>query len=120
MTILKLRLLFDGAMFGPGKAELLAGIARTGSIAAAGRDMGMGYKRAWMLVEEMNAAFTQPLVTRARGGPGGGGAHLTDTGQRVLQLYHVILEQTLAASAKEIAALETMLVQNRKADTSEG
>ena len=120
MTILKLRLLFDGAMFGPGKAELLAGIARTGSIAAAGRDMGMSYKRAWMLVEEMNAAFTQPLVTRARGGPGGGGAHLTETGERVLQLYHVILEQTLAASAKEIAALETMLVAKGKAGVTDG
>ena len=60
MTALKLRILFDGAMMGPGKAELLARIRETGSIAAAGRQMEMSYKRAWMLVEEMNAAFRDP------------------------------------------------------------
>ena len=74
MTALKLRILFDGAMIGPGKAALLEGIEVTGSIAAAGRQMQMSYKRAWMLVEEMNAAFAQPLVASARGGQGGGGA----------------------------------------------
>ena len=62
MTALKLRILFDGAMIGPGKAALLDGIAATGSIAAAGRQMQMSYKRAWMLVEEMNAAFALPLA----------------------------------------------------------
>ncbi len=69
MTTLKLRLLFDGAMFGPGKADLLAHIRDTGSISAAGRRMDMSYKRAWSLVDEMNAAFATPLVTASRGGP---------------------------------------------------
>ena len=77
MTKLRLRILFDDAMLGPGKAELLGRIAETGSIAAAGRQMDMSYKRAWMLVEELNAAFQAPLVTSTRGGPGGGGARLT-------------------------------------------
>jgi molybdate transport system regulatory protein len=70
VPVLKLRLVYPGgAMLGPGKADLLEGIARTGSIAAAGRDMGMSYKRAWSLVETMNAAFLSPLVNRSRGGP---------------------------------------------------
>ena len=73
MTRLRLRILFDGAMLGPGKAELLEHIRETGSIAAAGRRMDMSYKRAWSLVEEMNASFRDPLVTSTRGGPGGGG-----------------------------------------------
>ncbi|WP_349293822.1 LysR family transcriptional regulator [Gemmobacter sp. 24YEA27] len=67
-----LRLYFDNAMVGPGKAELLEHIRETGSISAAGRAMGMSYKRAWMLVEELNAAFASPLVASARGGSGGG------------------------------------------------
>jgi molybdate transport system regulatory protein len=109
MTALKLRILFDGAMMGPGKAELLARIRDTGSIAAAGRQMEMSYKRAWSLVEEMNAAFAAPLVARARGGQGGGGAQLTEAGAEVLALYHEALRLAEVAAAAPIAALEARL-----------
>lgn len=109
MTSLKLRILFDGAMMGPGKAELLAHIRETGSIAAAGRRMAMSYRRAWMLVDEMNAAFAAPLVSRARGGPGGGGAHLTEAGEEVLRLYHDVVQRAEAAAAAPMGALERML-----------
>ncbi len=109
MTILRLRILFDDAMLGPGKAELLERIRQTGSIAAAGRQMAMSYRRAWMLVEEMNAAFRDPLVARSRGGPGGGGARLTEAGLRVLHLYHDIVATAHSAAAPRIAALEAML-----------
>ena len=109
MTALKLRILFDGAMIGPGKAELLERIGATGSIAAAGRGMAMSYKRAWMLVEAMNAMFAEPLVTRVRGGPGGGGASLTPAGDRVLALFREIETASIAANAGRIAALKAML-----------
>lgn len=109
MTKLKLRIYFDEAMLGPGKAELLEGIRDTGSIAAAGRRMGMSYKRAWMLVEEMNAGWQSPLVASARGGPGGGGAQLTATGDEVLRLYRDVMARAEAAVAEPIATLERML-----------
>jgi len=120
MATLKLRILFNEAMFGPGKAELLEGIRDTGSIAAAGRQMQMSYKRAWMLVEEMNAAFIQPLVASTRGGPGGGGAQLTETGHDVLRLYHDIVDRALAASAGQICILEAMLTPPGNNDVAEG
>lgn len=120
MTKLRLRILFEGAMLGPGKAELLARIAETGSIAAAGRQMGMSYKRAWMLVEELNAAFQSPLVTSTRGGPGGGGARLTDSGVEVLRLYHDIVDAALNAAAGRIATLEAMLRPAKAPDISDG
>ncbi len=120
MTTLRLRILFDAAMIGPGKAELLERIRDTGSIAAAGRQMEMSYKRAWMLVEEMNAAFLDPLVVSARGGPGGGGAQLTDNGARVLLLYHDIVASAQVAAAPGIAALETLLRPARAADVPAG
>ena len=120
MTTLKLRILFDDAMFGPGKAELLRGIRDTGSIAAAGRQMNMSYKRAWMLVEEMNAAFVTPLVSSTRGGPGGGGAQLTEAGAAVLLLYQTILNRAEAAVADQITALEDMLRQPDKLDMATG
>ena len=109
VTTLRLRIQFDDAMLGPGKAELLEHIRETGSIAAAGRQMDMSYKRAWMLVEEMNAAFRDPLVASARGGAGGGGAHLTAAGDDVLRLYRTIVETAQQAAGEKIAALETML-----------
>ncbi|MEO5620759.1 MAG: hypothetical protein ABIQ85_07560 [Cypionkella sp.] len=109
MTTLKLRLLFDDAMLGPGKAALLGHIRETGSISAAGRRMSMSYKRAWSLVEEMNAAFRAPLVSSVRGGAGGGGAARTEAGLQVLEHYQQIVARAEAAVAEEIAALEAML-----------
>lgn len=108
---LRLRLLFgERLVFGPGKAELLGGIAETGSIAAAGRAMGMSYKRAWSLVEEMNAAFREPLVTSARGGAGGGGAVVTETGLAVLEAYRSMVAATDRVCADDIAAVAALLV----------
>lgn len=119
MTTLKLRILFDDAMLGPGKAELLERIRDTGSISAAGRGMAMSYKRAWMLVEEMNGAFTLPLVESVRGGTGGGGARLTEAGAEVLQLYRAIEEQALCSAAPQIAAIEALLRPGTKVDIPE-
>lgn len=99
----------EAAMLGPGKARLLEGIRETGSISAAGRGMEMSYKRAWMLVEEMNAAFAEPLVASARGGAGGGGAALTAAGARVLALYRRVEARAAAAAGEEIAQIRAML-----------
>ncbi|WP_134726726.1 winged helix-turn-helix domain-containing protein [Paracoccus luteus] len=101
--------LSDTGMIGPGKAALLDGIAATGSITAAGRGLGMSYKRAWLLVEAMNAMFRDPLVDSVRGGAGGGGAALTDTGRRVLALYRQIEAASRDANADRIAALRDLL-----------
>src|SRR5437879_12163556 len=74
MARLRVSIVFDsGARIGPGKAALLESIRDTGSISAAARDMGMSYKRAWLLLDSMNQAFTEPLTTAAPGGAGGGG-----------------------------------------------
>ncbi|MCA0921965.1 winged helix-turn-helix domain-containing protein [Pseudooceanicola nanhaiensis] len=106
---LRLRIHFGNAMMGPGKADLLENIRETGSIAAAGRAMSMSYKRAWSLVEEMNAAFQAPLVERNRGGAQGGGTALTDMGEAVLAHYRRLEAITAEAGAKEIAALRALV-----------
>lgn len=76
-----------GLVIGPGRADLLEAIQETGSIAAAGRKMGMSYKRAWELVDSLNTTFRAPLVASAKGGAGGGGARLTELGTQVLAAY---------------------------------
>ncbi len=96
-------------MIGPGKADLLERIESTGSISAAGREMGMSYKRAWMLVETLNAMFREPLVESTRGGPHGGGAVLTGTGRRVLGLYRRFEANAAASGESGLAELQAML-----------
>jgi molybdate transport system regulatory protein len=91
---------------GPGKADLLEGIQDTGSIAAAGRRMGMSYKRAWYLVETMNACFRAPVVEAVKGGPGGGGARLTPLGLKVLGAYRRMQAKTTAAIARDLGQLQ--------------
>ncbi|WP_347310292.1 winged helix-turn-helix domain-containing protein [Defluviimonas sp. SAOS-178_SWC] len=109
---LKLRLVVAGGdWIGPGKADLLAGIAQTGSISAAGKRMGMSYKRAWGLVDVLNGMFHEPLVSASRGGAGHGGAELTETGQRVLALYRTMqakADTTLAAEIAELVGLSVI------------
>jgi len=90
-------------VMGPGRADLLGQIASTGSIAAAGRQMGMSYKRAWALVEAMNGTFAAPLVEAVKGGAGGGGARLTPAGLAVLAAYRG-LEGAAAASGEAFLA----------------
>src|SRR2546425_1316908 len=77
----KIRILIGAVVaIGPGRADLLGAIARTGSISAAAREMEMSYRRAWLLVEAMNSSFRQPLVETLTGGGGGGRARPTELG----------------------------------------
>lgn len=90
---------------GPGKIAILEAIAETGSISAAGRKLGMSYRRAWLLVDQMNHYFKEPVVQAATGGAQGGGTSLTDTGAEVIRLYRTIENQSEAHSATLISAL---------------
>jgi molybdate transport system regulatory protein len=100
---------------GPGKADLLDNIAETGSIAAAGRRMSMSYRRAWLLVDEMNHMFKTPVVTTAKGGKGGGGgALLTDLGRDVLARYRNMQALTARAIADDLKALYGALATKRR------
>ncbi|MDQ1816732.1 LysR family transcriptional regulator [Massilia sp. CCM 9210] len=106
----KVRLLQGGEIaMGPGKADLLDAIARTGSISAAARAMGMSYRRAWLLVDVMNRSFGAPLVRSAAGGSQGGGASVTGMGQEVLTHYRAMQAAASAATAPYAAALTKLL-----------
>lgn len=98
----------DDIALGPGKIELLESIANTGSISAAGRHLGMSYRRAWLLVETMNNNFQSPLVISSKGGKHGGGAQLTELGQQVLMIYQEmqqLLKQQLSGYEQKLCAL---------------
>lgn len=101
----------DCIAIGPGKVELLEGIAATGSISAAARRMDMSYRRAWQLVDQMNSCLQEPAVATAKGGLHGGGAALTPTGETIVQHYRAMEAAAHAAADAEIAALLRLLAR---------
>lgn len=100
----------DELAMGPGKADLLEAIDGSGSISAAGRMMGMSYRRTWMLVDTMNRCWTAPLVETKPGGGQGAGAHLTEVGRDVLRAYRALEDAIAAASTAPLEALEAMML----------
>ena len=99
---------------GPGKADLLEHIRGTGSIAAAGRRMGMSYKRAWYLLDTMNRCFRTPLVEASKGGRAGGGAWLTPLGEQILASYRRMEALTAEAVAGELRAVRKVLATDSR------
>src|ERR1700731_1267550 len=97
--------LANGDRVGPGKIALLEAIRTTGSISAAARSLGMSYRRAWLLVEEINDALREPAVTAETGGHRGGGAVVTAVGARVVDLYRAIETHARSSAAGEFRAL---------------
>jgi molybdate transport system regulatory protein len=106
----KVRILLGAEIaIGPGKADLLDALARTGSISAAAREMGMSYRRAWGLVDTMNRCFAAPLVEASKGGSGGGGARVTDLGLEVLARYRAMEVKAAASVAAEMRGFARLL-----------
>lgn len=83
---------------GPGKMALLRQIDEHQSIAAAARAMDMSYRRAWLLIDEMNKLFEEPVVAKWQGGKSQGGASLTEFGKKLLETYVVLVEQSNAVN----------------------
>ena len=94
---------------GPGKVRLLEAIGKTGSISKAGRSLDMSYRRAWLLVDDVNRCFREPVVTTQPGGAQGGGAALTPFGLELIQKYRLIEAEAMAAAKPQLHALETAL-----------
>jgi len=98
---------------GPGKIRLLEAIGKTGSISRAGRALGMSYRRAWLLIDDMNRTFRAPVVATQPGGVKGGGAALTPFGVALIENYRVIEAQAAAAAMPRLQALENSLRRKR-------
>jgi molybdate transport system regulatory protein len=120
-TRLTIRLDFSGGRrLGAGKIALLESIEKTGSISAAGRAHQMSYRRAWLLVDELNQIFTEPVVSAHHGGAKGGGASLTDQGRRVVALYRDAEAKMRAAAQGEIEAIERDLAAGKPNSAAPG
>ena len=107
MAKLSIRVVLEPAgAIGPGKIRLLELVGETGSIAAAGRAMRMSYRRAWILVDDVNQLFNQPVVSTSVGGKSGGGAALTTFGQELVRRYRAIEAEAANAASAHLAFIQ--------------
>jgi molybdate transport system regulatory protein len=90
---------------GPGKVSLLEAVAEHGSISAAARSIEMSYRRAWLLLDELNRSLKQPAFETAQGGERGGGTRLTVTGEAVVHHYREAERAALAAGRPQLVKL---------------
>lgn len=105
-----------GAPLSHGKAELMELIRETGSIRQAAGRMDMSYRRGWMLVDELNRMFVQPVVETKKGGRSGGGAGLTVFGETLLKRFREMEKRT----AKALKADLEWLVENARPEENSG
>ena len=94
---------------GPGKIRLLESIESEGSISGAGRIMGMSYRRAWLLVDNINAMFAEPAVATQHGGAKGGSAVLTDFGRKIIAVYREMEADAEAAVGRKLRTIQKAL-----------
>ena len=94
---------------GPGKVRLLEAVGHTGSISKAGRELGMSYRRAWLLINDLNACFRHAVVAARPGGSQGGGARLTKFGEKLIGDYRAIERKALATAKVRLRGLEGSL-----------
>jgi molybdate transport system regulatory protein len=94
---------------GPGKIRLLEAVDKSGSISQAGRVLGMSYRRAWLLIDDMNGCFREPVVSAQPGGSRGGGAVLTEFGRKLVRDYRAIERDALAAAQPRLRELSASL-----------
>jgi molybdate transport system regulatory protein len=95
----------DAVALGPGKVDLLEAVREYGSISAAARSLGMSYRRAWLLIDELNRSLNSPATHSEQGGQSGGGCTLTPVGETVIRLYRDVEEEARRSCAKQIAEL---------------
>lgn len=107
MARLTLRIDFaNGSQLGHGKIRLLELIAEHGSISRAAKQIGMSYRRAWLLADELNQIFRTPVIETQHGGSGGGSARLTSFGFAVVGHYRAMEAQSMKLFSKQLTELE--------------
>jgi molybdate transport system regulatory protein len=99
----------ESVAIGPGKIDLLEAVQKHGSISAAARSLGMSYRRAWLLIDELNRTLKHPATVSEAGGVAGGGCVLTPVGEKIIFLYRDIEVQATKTCAPQITALTSLL-----------
>ena len=114
MTRLSIRIDFEptGSALWPGMAQLLQQISELGSIRRAAASMGMSYRKAWLLIQEVQKTFDGTIVTAEAGGVAGGGTQLTELGSTLLKIYRRVESRAADATKADLDTLSAMIRTN--------
>jgi molybdate transport system regulatory protein len=99
----------DAVALGPGKVDLLEAVREYGSISAAARSLDMSYRRAWLLIDELNRSLKSPATRSEQGGQSGGGCTLTPVGETIIRLYRDVEDEARRSCATQIAELMKLI-----------
>ena len=108
----------DDCYLGPGKIDLLEGIQKSGSLSQAARDLGMSYRRAWLLVDSLKSSFREPVAVAMTGGKGGGGVALTMFGELLIKSYRALERDIARASARRMRAIVPAVIEHAAANAA--
>ncbi len=108
----------DDSNVGPGKIDLLEAIRASGSLSQAARDLGMSYRRAWLLVDSLKSAFNEPVTVAATGGKGGGGVVLTKFGDRLVAAYRALESEFAALAARRLQGVSSAVSRRSASQAS--
>ena len=104
--VIRIRIDFsDSSFVGPGKIDLLEAIRDSGSLSQAARDLGMSYRRAWLLIDSFKSAFSEPVTLATTGGKGGGGVSLTSFGVRLVNSYRALERDIAELAARRLRTI---------------
>ena len=101
-----------GSYVGPGKIQLLEAIRKSGSLSQAARDLGMSYRRAWLLVDSLKNSFREPLTVASTGGKGGGGVQLTEFGETLIDSYRSLEREIDKLAQRHLQAVIPAVVRH--------
>jgi len=113
--VIRFRIDFTKSAFvGPGKIDLLVAIQKSGSLSKAARDLGMSYRRAWLLVDSLKSSFREPVTVASKGGKGGGGVALTKFGERLIVSYRAIESDIARVAARRLQSIIPAVTERRR------
>jgi molybdate transport system regulatory protein len=103
-----------GTHVGPGKIDLLVAIRNSGSLSQAARDLGMSYRRAWVLLDSLKASFREPVAVASTGGKGGGGVQVTAFGEELINSYRDLENEFACVAVRRLHAIMPAVVHSSK------
>ena len=106
----------EHSSLGPGKIRLLEAIRDSGSLSQGARNIGMSYRRAWLLVESLKQSFREPVTVASTGGKDGGGMRVTEFGDAVIKSYRELERDFATLAARRLHAVSAIVIRNSKSD----
>jgi molybdate transport system regulatory protein len=104
----------ERSSLGPGKISLLEAIRDSGSLSQGARNIGMSYRRAWLLVESLRQSFREPVTVASKGGRDGGGMLVTEFGDALIKNFRELERDFATLAARRLQPITATVTRDSK------